>query len=137
MECIECVTSPSAKSQIFDKNNMFKDCDTIEEEIDEIPYENVKKIKIPNYTSGVKKIKLDETMKTLKKNFNATLAKNYKNYFKYKSNLVDKKDINFETISENVNKSRNKTKHSFAELIDKDKNKNMSNELFKYMNPRK
>jgi hypothetical protein len=134
MECIDCVTSPSAKSQMFGNNTIFN-CDTIEEECDDIPSENVKRITIPNSTYGVKKIKQEETMKTLKKNFNATLAKNYKNFFKYKSNIMENKDFKFDTISENVSRSRNKTKYSFVDLLPKDKT--LSNEIFKYMNPRK
>jgi hypothetical protein len=58
----------------------------------------------------------DDSQKTLKSSFNPVMVKNYKNYFKYKSNLVDEEasnlDITPEIIENITPKSRNKTNNN-------------------------
>jgi hypothetical protein len=75
-------------------------------------------LKIPNSPLKIKRKSIsrpfhrveDETQKTLKSNFNPTIVKNYKNYFKYKSNARPKgnNDDTPEIIENLPSKSRNK-----------------------------
>jgi hypothetical protein len=149
LEKVECIASPSAKSQnLYDKDNIFKNtCSFIEEEIDDIPNENIisKEIKFSNSPINCKYIKSkdfcnDDIQKTIKKNFNATLSKNYKNFFKYKSNFNENKDYNMNYVNENLSKSRNKSKNSIIidkEIKEKDKSKNFLGKIFQILNFKK
>jgi hypothetical protein len=119
---------------------------------DDIPNEKSihyqKKLRIPNSPVGPKRKSghrprsskanfNDETQKTLKSNFKPILTKNYKNFYKYKSNILDNsedKDITPEIIENTIPKSRNKTNNnSVVNEIPKEKAGNVFERIAQYL----